>query len=162
MQPPDDDGVIDLDSFAGPDAEPDPCLDVVVEHLPRPEGSLGVTGSLLQFLYWPTIREHLKITPKPKRQRARGRPKGSKKGTTSTQAEVDLWAEGLSDPAIFDRLKPSHVFDGGRARRAKIYTFSPEKQARIHAAHKAGKQALRQAALGKRLRRKESGSEFLS
>lgn len=107
------------------------------------------------------MRQHFKITPKPNRQHDRaGRPKGSK--TTNTQAEVDLWAQGLSDSAIYDRLKPSHVFDGGRARRAKIYTFPPKKKARIHAAHKAGKQALRQAALKKRLRKKESGSEFLS
>ena len=128
------------------------CLEWELEHIPAE-------------LKW--MRQHFKITPKPERQHDRaGRPKGSKTDTTSTKAEVDLWTEGLSDHAIYDRLKPSHVFDGGRARRAKIYTFSKEKQARIRAAHKAGKARLkaetRAAARQKKKRKKESGSEFLS
>lgn len=162
----DDMGIVEFDPE--PDPEPNPKIEAIVEvilpHLPKsplslfsslfgsPEVQLRVQLDLTQ--------EHFKITPRRKSARRRGRPKGSK--TTNTKAEVDLWEQGLSDLAIYDRLKPSHVFDGGRARRAKIYTFSEEKQARIHAAHKAGKQALRQATLKKQPRKKESGSEFLS
>jgi hypothetical protein len=70
VPPPDDQGVIDLDPDTEPDAEQDPCLEAVVKHLPKSEPSSGFgfgAGLLLQFLFWPTIREHLHIKPKGQR-----------------------------------------------------------------------------------------------
>ena len=139
--PPDDEGVIDFDSFSYPEPD-DPCLEEVVKHLPASEFGFGPRWAL-EWLYWPTIREHLKIVRKPKRLRGRGRPKGSRTMTSNqatTREAVKLWEQGYySDLAIYNKLKPAHEFDGGRRRRAKIATLSPGEQARISEAHKAGK-----------------------
>ncbi|MGD0778661.1 MAG: hypothetical protein ABSC05_38260 [Candidatus Solibacter sp.] len=137
--PPNDQGVIDLDPDGEPEAEPDPCLEAVVKHLPRSQSPSGFefgAGLLLRFLYWPTIREHLHIKPKGQR----GAPR-----KPSIDEAWNLWMQGYRHAEYCHKLRIPKEKQSGltSAIRQRMHNLNEDERRAVTEARDQAQQARR-------------------